>query len=652
MSAVAKVERAADERGHLLDAIFHLLPSHVFVLDADGVITYLSSSWEKFTGAKHDWFDSVSVGTNYLDACQKAAEKNSCARDCLDGISGVASGDLPSFSAEYVCHSPTDRWFAVRMNPTPWRNGGVIISHTDITERKKEEAFQEGQKRVLEMIAASAPLPEVLTGILNFIEPQSQGMLCSILLLDGDGTHVRHGAAPNLPEGYIRAVDGAPIGPRAGSCGTAMYRAQQVIVTDISENPLWEDYRGLAEMFGLRACWSTPILSHKGKVLGSFAMYYHEPRSPKAEELRLTGVATHLAGIAIERQQSEQALKRSEERYRNIVDTAYEGIWVLDKSYRVVFVNRRMSEMLGYTVDEMMSRPIRDFVDYESSEHAREQIEGCQTSTGQCDLRFRRKDGSELWGILSTTPVWDEEGQPGGALGMVTDITERKHSEQELRRSSEEIRELAGKLITAQEEERRRISRELHDDIVQKVASLAIKISMVKRQVPASADSLAGEIATIQQRVSGLADDIRQLSHQLHPAVLEHAGLNMALKSFTAEFSCLEGVDVELTVPETNEEIPRDIAVCVYRIVQESLRNVAKHSGAKSAEVTLSIADSHLHLSVRDEGRGFDVDHRRSSGLGMVSVEERIRLCRGTVEVTSQLNCGTALKARIPLSHS
>jgi PAS domain S-box-containing protein len=543
----------------------------------------------------------------------------------------------------------------VSVNSAPIRDSsGKIIAavaiFADITEHKNEESFHAGQKRVLEMIAADAPLPEVLTSVLHLIELQSNGMLCSILLLDADGLHVRHGAAPSLPEAYIRAVDGAPIGPKAGSCGTAMYRAQPVIVTDILNDPLWEDYRVLAQAFRLGACWSTPILSPKGKVLGSFAMYYHEPRSPNAEEMRLTSVATHLAGIAIERRQAEETLRRSEERYRRIVDTAYEGIWVIDDTSTLVFVNHRMAEMLGYSVDEMIGRLTRDFVESESSEQTDQRMERRRAGiTEQFDFRFRRKDGSELWGIVSTTPVLGEDNRFHGALGMVTDITQRKRAEEELRRSNEQIRELTGRLITVQEEERRRISRELHDDIVQKVASVAISISLVKKRLPASADSIIPEVETLQQRVFGLANDIRQLSHQLHPAALEHAGLTAALKSFTAEFSRLEGVAVKLTVPENNDAIPRDIAICVYRVVQEWLRNVARHSGSTEAEVVLAIEGADLHLAIKDQGRGFDVDLARGSGLGMLSVEERVRLCHGSIEITSQLNRGTTLTARIPL---
>ena len=167
-----------------------------------------------------------------------------------------------------------------------------------------EDALRDGEKKVEEMIAANAPLADVLATLVRMIEAQSPGMLCSVLLLSADGNHVEHGAAPNLPADYVKAIDGAPIGPKSGSCGTAIYRGERVVVTDILADPLWEDYREFAKGTGLRACWSTPILSRRGKVLGSFAMYYTEPQAPSGEEARLTEVATRLAAEAIENQTS------------------------------------------------------------------------------------------------------------------------------------------------------------------------------------------------------------------------------------------------------------------------------------------------------------------------------------------------------------
>ena len=161
--------------------------------------------------------------------------------------------------------------------------------------------FKEGQSRILRMIANNAPLSEILKRLVLLIESQAPDMFCSVLLLSADGNHIEHGAAPSLAPQYVQAVNGGPIGPKHGSCGTAMYRGKPVIVTDIFADPLWEDYRDLAAASGLRACWSTPILSGRGKVLGSFAMYYREPRTPSGEEGHLTNVATYIAGLAIER---------------------------------------------------------------------------------------------------------------------------------------------------------------------------------------------------------------------------------------------------------------------------------------------------------------------------------------------------------------
>ena len=160
--------------------------------------------------------------------------------------------------------------------------------------------FSAAQNRIKEMIVANAPLSEILSTLVLLIESQAPEMLCSILQISADGNHIRHVVAPSLPESYVKAIDGLAIGPKQGSCGTAMFRGKPVIVSDIFTDPLWEDFREHAAAAGVQACWSTPIMSSKGKVLGSFAMYYREARTPTGEESHLTNVATKLAGEAIE----------------------------------------------------------------------------------------------------------------------------------------------------------------------------------------------------------------------------------------------------------------------------------------------------------------------------------------------------------------
>jgi GAF domain-containing protein len=177
---------------------------------------------------------------------------------------------------------------------------------------KRVEDFRHGQAHILQRLAANAPLSEILHRLVLLIEAQVPDMLCSVLLLSEDGEHVVHGAAPSLPEEYVRAIDGSPIGPKEGSCGTAIYRGEPVFVTDILTDPLWDEYREIAVANGLRACWSTPILSGRGKILGSFAMYYGEPRTPTGAEANLTEVATRIAGLAIEHHAAREMLARTQ----------------------------------------------------------------------------------------------------------------------------------------------------------------------------------------------------------------------------------------------------------------------------------------------------------------------------------------------------
>ena len=197
-------------------------------------------------------------------------------------------------------------------------SGGIefVGAVMDVTERKQDELLLAGEKRLLEMIARGESRALILDALCRLVEGLVSGSLSSILLLDSDAGCLRHGAAPSLPTPYTEAIDGIVIGPSVGSCGTAAYRAEPVIVSDIATDPLWADYRELALAHGLRACWSTPILSSDGRVLGTFAIYYREPRRPTPEDHNVIEQITHLASIAVERDEAQAELRASEDALR------------------------------------------------------------------------------------------------------------------------------------------------------------------------------------------------------------------------------------------------------------------------------------------------------------------------------------------------
>ncbi len=247
--------------------------------------------------------------------------------------------------------------------------------------------------------------------------------------------------------------------------------------------------------------------------------------------------------------------------------------------------------------------------------------------------------------------------QNGERLELALDSAQQssralRESQQELHRSHNQIRKLLGKLIDVQEGERRRISRELHDDLNQKIATLSMRISRLKRQIPPHQEELIYELDELRQTANGLTNEVRRLSHQLHPAVLDHLGLETALESYIASFSDEERIEVRLTVEVGDERIPFQTSICLYRVAVEALRNVARHSGAKSAAVSLRKAPDGLELRVSDSGRGFNVQTvRHGGGLGLVSVEERLRLLEGSCEIRSTPQRGTTLVARVPLTN-
>jgi PAS domain S-box-containing protein len=310
----------------------------------------------------------------------------------------------------------------------------------DTTERKRAEAMRDGESRILEMIARDAPLEEILENLVRVVEAQFAGLLCSVLILDQDGQHARHGAAPSLPKSYTDAIDGLCIGPKAGSCGTAMYRRQPLVVTDILQDPLWESYREVAEPYGLRACWSTPILAHSGKALGSFAMYYREPRSPSSAETRALEMATHLAGIAIEREQAEETLRRSESYLAEAQRLTHTGSWAWRVAGgKATHLSEEWYRIYGFDPEKGMSAWEERVQRIHPEDRAKWQAVVdraiAERSDYEVEARILLPGGTVKYIRTVGHPVLSASGDLVQFVGSTMDITERKHADEALRRS-------------------------------------------------------------------------------------------------------------------------------------------------------------------------------------------------------------------------
>ena len=384
---------------------------------------------------------------------------------CLSAIQ-IAADTQQMRSIEYSLPIDNqDIWFAATISPM--RENAVVWVARDITERKQAENWVNGQKQILEMIAKGALLSDTLDNLVKLIEQQSKDVMGSILLLDPECKHFQHGAAPSLPESYNAAIHGLAIGPNVGSCGTAVFRREQVIVTDIATDPLWANYRDFALGFGLRACWSTPILSSAGQVLATFAMYYAQPRIPQDFELQLIESVRHLAGIAIERKQAEDSLKQlnqelenrveqrtaqlmqTEERWQLALKGNNDGIWDWKLQTGEIFLSDRFLEITGYE----HSVNLNYFDEWNRNTHPDDLALVIQAFQDHLDkktphyiveYRLWCHKSAYKWILSRGQALWDESGKAVRIVGSISDITERKQAESALRESEAKFQKLSG----------------------------------------------------------------------------------------------------------------------------------------------------------------------------------------------------------------
>ena len=368
------------------------------------------------------------------------------------------------------------------------------------------------------------------------------------------------------------------------------------------------------------------------------------------------GHAISMTGVNLdvtERELAAQKLYETSERNRAMLRALPDLVFLLSSDGVYLDYHARDENDFLVSPKAFMGKNVREVLPPDLAERVTESL-----------TKTRLKDSPEILEYSLQMPDGERhfearmvQSEGDKVICIVRDTTDRqraadalRESQRKLHHSHGQIRDLLGRVIDVQESERRRISRELHDDLNQKVATLSVGISRLKKKLPIPNNELADELDDLRESTNRLSDDIRSLSHQLHPAVLEHLGLVTALESYIESFKNEEGIDVNLIADVGQEKIPFQSSICLYRVAVEALRNVSRHSGASTATVSLERHNNLIELQVSDGGKGFDVETaRKGAGLGLVSIEERLRLLQGTCEVHSSADSGTTLVARVPL---
>ena len=446
---VAMAQNASDQDGHqtgqlhltgltplagdlaggelLLQQILDTSSVAIFLVDLQGCITHANRRMAEM----FDWSIAELVGMEYAELVDPV-ERDIGRTKTLQLLAGeVALVDVErryqrSDGSEFWGHL-TGRRFVDAQN----HNMGLVGVLVDITDRKRADMRQQHHNRVLKLLTEKAPLADVLDAMVRDVEAINPSMLCSILLVDADGKHLRHGAAPSLPEFYNAALDGAVFGPGAGSCGTAAFTGQRVIVEDIATHPWWVQYREIAQQADLAACWAEPILSAQGQVLGTFAIYHRKVSHPAVQDLLLIEDEARLAALAIEKSQADARLHLA----ATVFSHAREGIMIVDVSDFIIDVNAMFTEITGFSREEAIGRRQRSLLN--SGRHSDDfyaaRAHALLADGYWCgEIWNRRKNGEVFAEMQTISMVPDAHGRPKSYVALFTDITPMKDYQHQL----------------------------------------------------------------------------------------------------------------------------------------------------------------------------------------------------------------------------
>jgi PAS domain S-box-containing protein len=665
--------------------LIEISPDAIYVIDAEGICLLGNRAGAELAGIPEDELVGSPVTQTYLP------EERHMLRQRIEKLR--VEGTL-RFERSFLRQNGD--LVPVEVSLSAIRGGYYQAIVRDISERKQADILLAGEKRLLEMVAKGDPFSDVLDAICHLVEELCCGSLCSILLLDSNGNRLWHGAGPSIPKPYAEAIDGFVIGPFVGSCGAAAYRAEQVIVVDIATDPLWADFRDVALANDLRACWSTPILSSEGKVMGTFAMYYREPRSPTSQHRNVIDQITHLASIAIERKRAEEALHASEQLARGQVEAL---TYSLDVLATAPAPDKFLGQMLGtigrllkaqsvilWLLDEpndsLVLRAWAEGANFEKADPEHPFIKnplswkedpgleemffsgapvGCEDIEHDprisSALREYLKSGGTRKFLRIPTLVG---GRVKGFIGIRHEARPPYRQEEiELAQALAHQAMLAIQLNEFAEqsrqaavlEERNRMARDIHDTLAQGFTGVIVQLEAAEDAIACCRRKEADEHL---QQASELArrslNEARRSVHALRPEALQRGNFWEALKGIIKNTTVGTAVHTSFELRGKLPELSEVWQENLMHIGQEALSNALKYAHARNFETRLSCNAKELRLELHDDGDGFKIKDQHD-GFGLAGMRERVEQMGGKLKVASSHGKGTKIVVTLPYNH-
>jgi len=666
--------------------LIEISPDAIYVVDANGICVLGNRASAELAGVPQDELVGTPVADTYLP------EERHLFRERLDKLK---TGRTIRFERKFV--RKNGEIVPVEVSVSGIRGGYFQAILRDISERKKAEALLAAEKRLLEMIATGVALKEILNALCLSIEEQRSGTLASVLLLNRDGVHLNSVAGPSLPREWTQQMETLPIGPCAGSCGTAAYRRSQVIVSDIANDPLWNvpEHRAAALKHGLRASWSNPVLSSKGKVLGTFCMYYREQRTPTSQDLELIELATHLVRVAIERDRAEEALRASEQVARGQVDALTYSLdvlatapapdkflgqmlstigrllgaqsvilWLLDESNDLL-VLRAWAEGANFAKADPEHPFIKNPSSWKEDPGLRELFfSGAPVACEDIDrdpdiskeLREYLKSGGTKKFLRIPTLVG---GQVKGFIGVRHgDRPPYRSEEIELAQALAHQAMLAIQLNESAEqsrkaailEERNRMARDIHDTLAQGFTGVIVQLEAAEDAIACCRRNEANEHL---QRAGELArrslSEARRSVHALRPQALQGGNFWEALKGIIKNTTAGTALHTTFNLRGKMRHLPLAWQENLLHIGQEALTNALRYAHPRNFETKLTFNAKELRLELRDDGDGFRVKDRHD-GFGLAGMRERVEQMGGILKISSAHGKGTDVLVTLPFN--